>query len=329
MPKFSVVIVNYNGGAYVQGALDSLAQQDERDFEVILVDNASADGSIDALDTSGLPAFTLMAETENHGFARGNNLAAKLATGTWLTLLNPDAEAAPDWLTRIGVAIERLPHVTMFASTQYNLHEPDELDGVGDAYLIFGFPWRGGVGWPSSALPSEGECFSPCGAGAVYRRETFLAHGGFDERLFCFCEDVDIGYRFRLAGERCVFLPDAVVHHAGGGLAGRASDFSIYHGTRNRLWIYIRNTPLPLLLLTLPGHAALTLYLLARAAMIGRASSTWRGLKDGVSGLRVFTGPSNWSVPKRKASLWTLARSMAWNPWKMSSRGPHVRRSSA
>jgi GT2 family glycosyltransferase len=66
-----VLIVNYNGGAYVQGALDSLKAQTHRSFEVILLDNASADGSADALDTGGLPAFTLMRETENHGFARG------------------------------------------------------------------------------------------------------------------------------------------------------------------------------------------------------------------------------------------------------------------
>jgi N-acetylglucosaminyl-diphospho-decaprenol L-rhamnosyltransferase len=108
-PTFSVIIVNYNSGDFLQGALSSLAAQTRRDFEVILVDNASSDGSIDDLDTSGLPAFRLMAETENHGFARGNNLGAAHAQGAWLVLLNPDAEAHPDWLEQIAAGMARHP----------------------------------------------------------------------------------------------------------------------------------------------------------------------------------------------------------------------------
>lgn len=327
MPRFSIVIINYNGGAYVQGALDSLARQSVRDFEVFLVDNASTDGSIDELETSKLPAFTLMAQTENLGFAEGNNIAAKAANGEWLVLLNPDAEAAPDWLERIEAAIARYPEVSMFASTQYNLHDLEELDGVGDAYLIFGFPWRGGFGHPISVLPEEGECFGPCGAGAIYDRALFLEHGGFDERFFCFCEDVDIAYRLRLAGERCIFLPDVAIHHAGGGLSGRASEFSTYHGVRNRLWTYGKNTPWPLLLLTLPGHIVLSTYLLVRAAMTGRGGATWRGMRDGLAGLSYIRETSAWAPPVRRTSLWAFARSMAWNPWKMSGRHPHVRHS--
>ena len=79
-PMFSVVIVNYNGGAYVQAALDSLRSQTRRDFEVLLIDNASTDGSADDIYVSGLPAFTLLAETENHGYARGTNLGALCRT---------------------------------------------------------------------------------------------------------------------------------------------------------------------------------------------------------------------------------------------------------
>ncbi len=326
MPKFSVVIVNYNGGDYIQGALDSLKRQTLRDFEVFVVDNASQDGSADNLDSEGLPRFELMLPGRNLGFAEGNNVAAKRGTGAWLVLLNPDAEAAPDWLERIDAAIARHPDVRVFTSAQYDLHDPAALDGAGDAFLVFGFPWRGGFGHPVAALPGEGECFSPCGAGAIYHRETFLAHGGFDERFFCFCEDVDLGFRLRLAGERCVFLPDAVIRHAGGGVSGRASDFSKYHGARNRVWAYLKNMPAPLMALTLPGHIAISAYLLARAAMTGTAAPTWRGMRDGALGLGAIRQPSPWSPPRRAASIWSIARSMAWNPWRMSARRPHVRK---
>ena len=323
-PEFSVVIVNYNGGAFIQQALDSLAAQTRRNFEVILVDNASIDGSIDELDTSGLPAFKLMAEPINHGFAAANNMAARQAEGRWLICLNPDATARPDWLEKIAEGQQRHPEVRMFASAQFDKLEPTLLDGVGDAYLIFGIPWRGGFGRRASELPGEGECFSPCGAGAVFDRALFLAHGGFDESFFCFCEDVDLGFRLRLAGEICVFLPEAIIDHVGGGLSDRVGDFATYHGARNRVWTYAKNMPAPLFWLTLPGHILLSAYILLRGVMSGRARQTWRGMRDGVLGLPALQLREQ-NSPPRNVSLWRLARAMAWNPFRMSRRKPHVR----
>ncbi len=321
---FTVIIVNFNGGELVQKALDSLRVQTRQDFEVILVDNASSDHSIDALDTTGLPRFTLMAEAENHGFARANNLAARRAKGDWLVLLNPDAQAKPDWLDAIARAAQRHPDTRMFASLQLDATLPSTLDGAGDAYLVFGFPWRGGFGRPVREIPGEGECFSPCGAGAVFERDLFLRHGGFDESFFCFCEDVDLGFRLRLAGERCLFIPDAVIHHVGGALSGRESEFATFHGTRNRLWTYVKNMPAPLLWLTLPGHVTLMAYLLVRAVMTGRAGPMWRGVTAGLKGLREIRAARS-AAPPRRGSLWEVARAMSWNPLRMSQRMVHIR----
>lgn len=325
MPRFSVIVVNYNGGDYVEGALASLARQTDRSFEVFLVDNASTDGSISNLNTAGLAHFKLLKQSENIGFAAANNLAAREATGDWIVLLNPDAEAAPDWLEQLALATQRHTGVNMFASTQYSLYEPDELDGVGDCYLGFGIPWRGGFGRPATELPEEGECFSPCGAGAMFRREIFLDHGGFDERFFCYCEDVDIGYRLRLAGERCVFLPKAVIHHAGGGLAGRASEFAIKHGARNRLWTFLKNTPLPLLALTAPLHLVMTLVIVARGVVTGRAVATLKGLCEGLAGLGPVLKQRREVQETRKASIKNLAGAMCWNPAKLLGRRAVVR----
>ncbi|MEO0712533.1 MAG: glycosyltransferase family 2 protein [Pseudomonadota bacterium] len=324
-PEFSIVIVNYNGGDYIEGALRSLARQTVRDFEVILVDNASQDGSIDGLDTSALPAFELMRQSTNLGFAAANNLAAKRGRGRWLVLLNPDAEAADDWLAQLKRGFSRYPDVKVFACAQFDLHHEGQLDGAGDAYLAFGIPWRGGFGCPAGNLPDEGTCFSPCGASAVFDMTLFLEHGGFDERFFCYCEDVDLGFRMQLAGEPCVFLPDAVVHHAGGGLAGRVSEFALFHGSRNRVWAYFKNMPLPLLVLTLPGHLGISIYILLRGLMTGRARDTWRGMIAGVQGLGDILRPSPWSPPSRRVSLIDLSRAMAWNPLRITSRKPHVR----
>lgn len=325
MPRFSVAIVNWNGGDYVQGALSSLANQTFRDFEVLLIDNSSTDGSIDDLDAGGLPSFSLMAQTRNLGFAEGNNVAARAANGEWLILLNPDAEAQRDWLEQIDAAIKTFPDVRMFASAQYSLHDPALLDGAGDCYLFFGVPWRGGFLRPASELPSIGECFSPCGAGAIYHRRTFLDHGGFDERFFCFCEDVDLGYRMRLAGETCVFLPEAVIHHAGGGLSGRASVFALKHGARNRLWTYLKCTPAPLLFATAPLHIGATILILLRGLVTGRASATWAGIVEGLKDWPRIARHSTYAAPKRKVSYAELLRAMAWNPLRLLDRRPVVR----
>lgn len=322
-PFVTVIIVNFNGGEYPAAALKSLAAQSYRQFEVIFLDNASSDSSCENLPTDGLPDFSFIQSEENLGFAAGNNLAAKQAKGEWLALLNPDAEADPNWLLNFVSATERYPDTAMFASAQYSAGDKQVMDGAGDAYLLFGMPWRGGFGRPISEMPTEdGTCFSPCGAGAFYRADEFDELGGFDERFFCYCEDVDIGFRFRLLGHNCVLLPDARIDHWGGKLSEKVSEFAVYHGTRNRIWTYVKNMPLWLLVLTLPVHVALTLYVLGHSAFLGRFKATLRGLKDGIAGC----GEMRSSRLPLSGSLKQLLLSMAWNPWKMHVRHVHVRR---
>ncbi|HCN91977.1 glycosyltransferase family 2 protein [Hyphomonas sp. UBA5107] len=324
MVAISVIIVNYNGGAFLQQALDSLRAQTFRDFEVLLVDNASTDGSMETLNSEGVPGYRILPQTENLGFAAGNNVAARLSDADWLVLFNPDAIANPDWLERVVSATQRNPCTNMFACAQYALEDPAIMDGAGDCYLGLGIPWRGGFGLRAEPL-AEGECFSPCGASAVFRRSVFDAHGGFDERFFCYCEDVDLGYRMRLAGERCVFVPDAIIRHAGSGISGRASEFAIFHGTRNRIWTYAKNTPALMLWLTLPGHVAITLAILLRGFATGRAGPTWRGIQAGLAGLGTLKKDKRFGPPKRVASLGKIASAMAWNPKRLLDRRPVIR----
>lgn len=324
-PDFSVIIVNYNGGNYLQAAVDSLKKQTFQNFELIVIDNASQDGSADRLDLSGLTQAQLVRNADNTGFAAANNQAAKLAHGRWLALLNPDATAALDWLEQLHLAAQRFPDCRVFACTQYSLDEEGILDGTGDAYLVLGVPWRGGFGHPVSRLPETGLCFSPCGAGAIYDRNLFLSIDGFDERYFCYCEDVDIGFRLQLMGEPCVFVKEAAIHHAGSAISGRHSAFSSYHGTRNRIWTYFKNMPLSLLLLTLPAHLLISVYLILRSTMIGCFVPTLRGTWHGFRNALAIRASHSWKTVDRKVSVWALSRTMAWNPFTMNRRLPHVR----
>ena len=236
-PFFSVLIVNYNAGKMLQDGINSLKNQTFKDFEVLIVDNNSEKNPLGELDLDGLTNVRVIREKTNHGFAKGNNLAARLAVGKWLALLNPDATADPEWLSEIYKATKRHAPCRVFACGQINMDEPELLDGAGDAYFAFGIPWRGGFEHPISELPNEDSlCFSPCGASAVYERDLFLEIGGFDERFFCYCEDVDLGMRLQLSNEKCVFLPQAIIHHKGSATSGRYSHFTMYHGFRNRTW---------------------------------------------------------------------------------------------
>jgi len=319
-PKISVIIVNYNGGEWLNRCVQSVAGQTLTDFECFIIDNGSADGSIAALPKLD-DRFTILKLGENTGFARGNNLAATKASGDWLALLNPDAFARPDWLEKMLSATTLAPNVTMVGSTQYMALEPGIYDGVGDFYHVAGLAWRGKHGHSTEGHTAEtAEVFGPCAAASLYHRETFQRLGGFDERFFCYHEDVDIAFRFRLAGGICIQKADAIVDHISSGISGKASPFAVYHGTRNRIWTFVKCMPPLGLLIFGPIHIVLNMaFLFWSLFRKGRAKPTWRGVRDGVRGI-----PTVWKDRKkveRKVGLFPLLRVMTVNPLKFITRG--------
>ncbi len=323
-PAITVVVVNYNGGDYLRRCLNSLAAQTFADFETILVDNASSDGSLETLER--MPVRTeILREPENHGFARGNNIGARRGSGEWLVLLNPDAIAERDWLANLMRAVRERPTHRVVACWQGALLEPGKLDGVGDCYLAYGYGWRGGFGHGEAVSPEAGECFAPCGAAAMYPRELFLELGGFDEDYFCYHEDVDIGFRMWLAGERCQFDPRCRVSHAGSAITGRASDFAVFHGARNGLWTYVKNMPGPLLVVGFPMWLAGTAAILLRGLWTGRFPATFRGLVAAVGGLGAQLEKRREIRRLRVARAADIARVLCWNPLTFLQRKPCVR----
>lgn len=321
--RVSVLVVNYQAGPHLARCLDQLTKQTILDFEVIVVDNGSEDGSL-ALAREAVgndDRFTFVVAEANLGFAAGNNRAAALAKAPLLALLNPDAFAAPDWLESLLVAAERYPDVAMFGSTQLNAADPKVLDGAGDHYFALGLPWRGGFGWPATSLPGEGEVFAPCAAAALYRRDAFASVAGFDERFFCYVEDVDLAFRLRLRGHRCVQVPSAVVHHVGGGSANFVSGFAQYHGMRNMVWCFVKNIPAPLFWLLLPLHL-LTVFLVATRAAIFHGPDSWRGLMDGLR--RIPWQARRQEQAQRKTPWYRLAAKMVWSPRLYATRAPFL-----
>lgn len=320
-PFFSIVIVNYNAGAMLSKVMSALSQQTYKNFEVIVVDNHSQDDSWRA--TENVPfSCHLVQLSDNIGFARANNLAVKShVKGEWLFLLNPDAYPEPECLEIIVKNINQVPDVDCFACTLIDANQPSQLDGLGDAYHISGLHWRNGHGAPCDIAPTHPvEVFSACAAAAIYRTETYRQLGGFDETYFAYSEDVDLGFRLRLAGGTSLLLPDAKVHHVGSGITGRSSDFSIYHGHRNLTWTFIKNIPGPLLPFLLPVHLAMILCMSLVFASSGRFRLYMRAKVDAFKQIEPQLIQRKEIQSKRMCSCLDLLRMMSWRPRKPYTR---------
>ena len=320
-PRVGIVIVNYNSGPHLARCLASLAGQRFHDFTVIVVDNASSDDSARACEA--MPAgWQLVKLAYNAGFATANNRAIALLETPWVATLNPDAIAEPDWLQQLMQGIERYPDAAAFGSLQLAVFRPDRLDGAGDAYHASGVYWRGGFNKPIARQAGEGEVFSVCAAAALYNREILQELGGFDDDFFCYGEDVDVGFRLRLAGHRSIQLANAVVRHVGGACVGERSAFAVFHGHRNRVWLFVKNMPARLFWPLLLAHLASCLILLLMDVRRGQARAGLAALAAAAKGL-----PGAWRkrAPIQRSRRGDPRPLLVWSLWPCVTRRPVLR----
>ena len=286
-PKVSVILLVWNNQIHLTNCLEALRNQTLKNFEIIFIDNGSSDARYldDSSLFSGLDVRVERLET-NRGFSFGNNLGVSLARGEWIALLNLDAYPEPEWLEALVRAVEQHPHYGSFASRQLQYHAPHLLDGAGDAYHITGLAWRIGYNLQTeTSHVTRRDIFSPCGAAALYHRDAFLKFGGFDEDYFTYFEDVDLGFRIRLGGGKCLYVPEAVVHHVGSASTGKRSDFSVYYGYRNLIWTFFKNMPSPLLMLFLPLHILTLSFFIFYLTLRGQGRVIWKAAIDALLGL--------------------------------------------
>ncbi len=291
-PAVSIVVLSYNGRAWLERCLGAAVAELAPDCELIVVDNGSSDGSVDFVQGS-FPAVRVIPLERNMGFAAGNNAGAQAARGRYVAFLNNDAAPQPGWLLALRSALDGDPHLGLAASCIVFMHDPSVIDSAGDGLTRWGGAFKRGHGRPVQESLDAGEVFGACGAACLVRREVFDELGGFDGAFFAVYEDVDLSYRFQLHGYRCMYVPEAVVHHAGSATLGWLSPQSVFWGQRNLEWMYIKNTPWPLLLITLPGHVV---YDLAAAAYFAR-----------VGHLRTFLS-AKWSALRELARVWRQRR---------------------
>ncbi len=323
-PRIGVVVVSYNPGPDLARCVQALHQQTLAPHRVIVVDNGSADSSLASL---GSPAGKreIVALGRNTGFAAGANRGIERAADCdWIALLNPDAFPEPTWLEALVRHARERPEFALLGSRQLMADNPSRLDGAGDVYAVSGLAWRRLFGQPAEGAASRPEeVFSPCAAAALYRRDALVGAGGLDESFFCYFEDVDLAFRMRLRGHRCLYVPDAVVHHVGSAVSGQHSAFSLYHGHRNLVWTWWKNMPGPLLTAYLPHHLALTAVSLVHFAGRGLLRPVLRAKVDALRGLPAVLRQRRLVQASRRAQTWDLRRVMVGG-WKALGVGRHL-----
>ena len=243
----TVVVVNWNRRDLLRACLRSLAAQTDAEFDVVVIDNGSTDGSAEMVEAEyqSRPEFRLflIRNTENRGFCAANNQGIAAARGEFIALLNNDAEAQPGWLAALITAFDR-PEIGMAASKILVWEDPARIDKAGHLIYPDGQNRGRGAGEPDRGqYDREEEVLWPDGCAAMYRRSMLDQIGGFDEDFFAYADDAELGLRGRIAGWRCRYVPDAVVRHHRGSTLGLLSVRRLALIERNRILLVVKLFP--------------------------------------------------------------------------------------
>jgi GT2 family glycosyltransferase len=247
-PRVTVLIPNWNGHRFLEECLEALSEQDYRDFETLLVDNGSTDGSVELL-RERFPGVRVLELGENRGFAGAMNEGIGAAGAPLVAFLNNDTRVDPAWLGELVACLDRHPAAAAAAS-KLLVYESRRMDGAGDCLGRMFLPHPRGHGRPDDdRFAEEVEVFGATGGASLWRGDVVAELGGFDESFFAYFEDVDLSFRTQLAGHEIWYAPRSVVLHHGGGTSSGFSDFSFFHPIRNRWYLIVKNVPWQLLLL--------------------------------------------------------------------------------
>lgn len=253
--KVSVVIPNYNGKRFLAACLKALLS-DAPEAELLVVDNGSADGSRELVERE-FPGVRLIALDQNYGFPRAVNEGIRAASRPYVILLNNDTEVLPGFTDALADALEADGRAFSAQAKLISLQDPERIDDAGNYYCALGWAFARGKDRPAACYEKPGAVFAACAGAAAYRRELFEKIGSFDEAHFAYLEDIDVGWRARIAGYRNLYVPSAKVLHAGSGTSGsRYNEFKVSLSSRNNIYLIWKNMPFLQILLNLPLLAA-------------------------------------------------------------------------
>lgn len=283
--KLTIIIPNYNGKHFMKPCLDSLMRQTYPDFQILVVDNASTDGSLEFI-RENYPEIEVLSLDQNYGFSSAVNAGIRHASTPYVILLNNDTTADPRYVEEMLKAIESSPCIFSVSSKMIQMYHPDLIDSAGDLYTLLGWGVCRGTGRPVTNYTNADEIFTACAGAAIYRRKVFQKIGYFDESHFAYLEDIDIGYRAKIYGYKNMYCPTALVFHVGSGTSGsKYNGFKVKLSARNSVWLNYKNMPLIQLCINflplLAGYFVKTLFF----CKIGFGKDYLTGLSDGIRSL--------------------------------------------
>lgn len=247
--RASVIIVNYNGRNYLEMYLSSLLSTLTQDDEILLIDNASTDGSAEYVEQA-FPQVQVIRNQANRGFGQANNQGARQTAGKHLVFLNPDTRVDPSWLEALVEALEGDPQAGLATSRILLMACPERINTCGNEIHYTGLTLCRGMGMDRDVFDEAGEVDAVSGAAFAVRREVFEELGGFDERFFLYLEDTDLSWRARLAGYKCLYVPQSIVYHDYTLRFGPAKTF---YQERNRYLILLKTLQWRTLLVLWPA----------------------------------------------------------------------------
>ena len=281
--EVSVIIPNFNGIAFLDTVLNSLEGQSMNDFEVILVDNGSTDGSC-SFTAANYPWVHILELPDNFGFCRAVNEGIRASKAPYVLLLNNDTEVTENFVEEMLAAIKRHRKAFSCGARMVQYHDRDRLDDAGNYYCALGWSFARGRGRDIHAFEKEEKVFAACAGAAIYRKKILEQIGLFDEEHFAYLEDVDIGYRARIYGYENWYAPEAVVYHVGSGTSGsRYNQFKTRYSSRNNVYLVYKNMPFLQILLNLPFLAAGFAIKFLFFAVKGMGREYLAGIKNGFS----------------------------------------------
>lgn len=279
MRKVAVIIPNFNGEKFLDDALGAL-EYDK--YPVMVVDNGSTDGSV-AFIKKHFPQTELICLDQNYGFCRAVNEGLKKCDAEFAVLLNNDTRAEKGFVDKLLKVMESNQRVFSCQAKMLQMDRPERIDSAGDFYCALGWGLSRGKDRPATEFCREDFIFASCAGAAIYRTNVFRKIGYFDEAHFAYLEDVDIGYRARIAGYENYFAPEAIVYHKGSGATGsRHNAFKVEHSSCNNLYMIYKNMPRWQILLNLPlllvGWLVKCLYFALKGMGLSYVKGSWKGI---------------------------------------------------
>lgn len=281
MQEVTIVIPNYNGKNLLENCLRTLENQSYKDFKVLVVDNGSTDGSVN-IDSGTLDIEWIVLK-ENLGFCGAVNLGIQRTRTPYLILLNNDTETEQYFVEELLRGIKRSEHIFSCGAQMIDYRKHEVLDNAGDLYTAMGWAVARGKGRLCKDYEKVTRVFSCCAGAAIYRMDMIQKIGGLDEKHFAYLEDVDLGYRARIAGFENWYIPQAKVYHVGSATTGtRYNKKKVFLAARNTVFVLYKNMPVLQLILNMPFIVVGVLAKMLFFAGKGFAGEYCRGIFEGI-----------------------------------------------